>query len=140
MINEKKIKEASIAYGQHIKEEAEKDELGKLCDPVDILADSILCETAFSEGAHWAIEEFLKDLWHDAKEEPKKGVKPLLIEADFEDIGGNPSVYHYIEYSPPRDSFSENPDVAWHGRIKDFDALRWLYIDDLHTQQEGGKE
>ena len=29
-------------------------------------------ETAFETGAHWAINEFLKDLWHPASKEPDK--------------------------------------------------------------------
>lgn len=29
---------------------------------------------AFTEGAKWAINEFLNNLWHPASEEPKKGV------------------------------------------------------------------
>ena len=32
----------------------------------------------FMEGAKWAINEFLKDLWHPASEEPRKDVSIII--------------------------------------------------------------
>lgn len=36
--------------------------------------DSGQVKEAISLGAKWAINEFLKDLWHPANEEPRKDV------------------------------------------------------------------
>lgn len=37
-------------------------------------------ENAFEAGAHWALEQFQKDLWHDAKEEPMSDSSPILFD------------------------------------------------------------
>lgn len=34
---------------------------------------------AFTDGAEWAIHEFLKDLWHSVDEEPKLGKRVLMV-------------------------------------------------------------
>lgn len=60
MIDVKKIEEAARDYINKNGYFVKYDE-----DPcVDI-------EFAYKEGAKWAINEFLKDLWHPASEEPK---------------------------------------------------------------------
>lgn len=43
-------------------------------------------ESAYSEGAKWAINKFLEDLWHDASEVPDDISKEdILEEVDFVD-------------------------------------------------------
>lgn len=85
----------------------------------------------FKAGAHWAIKEFLKSLWHDASEVPQRANTELLIEATFEGFNGEPVVHHCIDYSPPRDMYSKDATEVWHTRVKERDVLRWLYVDDL---------
>ena len=56
MIDDKKIEEAAKEYSQ--------DSWGYSYDIEKLLA--------FEQGAKWAINEFLKDLWHPSSEKAKK--------------------------------------------------------------------
>ena len=77
---------------------------------------------AFMDGAKWAINEFLKDLWHPANEVPEIG-RVIIIENHYPD--------GRIEFpSRMRKSTSHNPI--------DGETQKWFYIDDLF-QKEGGK-
>ena len=69
---------------------------------------------AFMEGAKWVQEEFLKDLWHPASEEPKKG-RVFLYKTMFEGYGINQIIN----------------GNEWKYIIKYQKATQWLYIDDL---------
>lgn len=60
MIDEKKIKQAAIECA---------DEYYSLDSGKDREETN---REIFVRGAHWAINEFLEDLWHDASEEPRK--------------------------------------------------------------------
>lgn len=68
----------------------------------------------FKEGAKWAINEFLKSLWHDAEEEPKKK-RVFLYKTIFEGYGINQII----------------DGNEWKYIIKYQRATQWLYIDDL---------
>ena len=76
---------------------------------------------AFMEGAKWAINEFLKNLWHPASEEPKKG-RVFLYKTMFEGYGINQII----------------DGNEWKYIIKYQKATQWLYIDDL-LPKKGGK-
>ena len=77
---------------------------------------------AFMEGAKWAINEFLKNLWHPANEVPEIG-RVIIIENHYPD--------GRIEFpSRMRKSTSHNPI--------DGETQKWFYIGDLF-QKEGGK-
>lgn len=68
MIDDKKIEEATRDYINKNGYFVKYDE-----DPcVDI-------EFAYKEGAHWAINKFLNDLWHPASEKPKSRCNYLLL-------------------------------------------------------------
>lgn len=57
MIDDKKIKNAAQGY----------------CDATyGTLIEHPLIAEAFKQGVNWAINEFLKDLWHPISEKPKK--------------------------------------------------------------------
>ena len=77
---------------------------------------------AFMEGAKWMQEEFLKNLWHSASEEPKKG-RVFLYKTIFKEYGLNQIIN----------------GNEWKYIIKYQKATQWLYIDDLF-QKEGGKQ
>lgn len=106
MIDEKKIKEGARDYINKNGYFVKYDE-----DPcVDI-------ESAYKEGAHWAINEFLKDLWHPANEQPKhsKWIMTQFLDDDndiaFEiDIAG--------------------PLIEWREYAKKYRIVKWLYVDD----------
>ena len=76
---------------------------------------------AFKAGAKWAINEFLKNLWHPASEEPKKG-RVFLYKTMFEGYGINQII----------------DGNEWKYIIKYQKATQWLYIDDL-LPKKGGK-
>ena len=99
MINDKKIEDAA---NQH-SEESYISDYFKAC-----------YKDAFMEGTKWAINEFLKDLWHPASEEPKKG-RVFLYKTMFEGYGINQII----------------DGNEWKYIIKYQKATQWLYIDDL---------
>lgn len=75
---------------------------------------------AFMDGAKWAINEFLKDLWHSASEEPKKG-RVFLYKTIFKGYGLNQIIN----------------GNEWKYIIKYQKATQWLYIDDLLPKKGG---
>ena len=72
---------------------------------------------AIGLGAKWAINEFLKSLWHPTSEEPNNIDDKLLIE--FEDchkLTTRISLYRTVD---------------WQYFIEKAKITRWLYIDNL---------
>ena len=86
---------------------------------------------AFRKGANWAINEFLKDLWHSANEEPKKN---RLVLTDVRSIMDK----DHICWATVK--LTENGYIRnWSNYTKVTKITRWLYIDDLFTK-EGGNQ
>lgn len=83
----------------------------------------------FKDGANWAINEFLKDLWHPASEEPRKGAK-FLYQNHY-----NSRFYYYIDKID--DILETYPN--WSSYVKHVRVIQWLYIDDLFLK-EGGEQ
>lgn len=83
---------------------------------------------AFKAGAKWAINEFLKNLWHPASEEPREFAE-VLAEAKITE-----SIKTYISFKR-NDSLFKNWDAYSSGA----NITRWLYIDDLFLK-EGDKQ
>ena len=84
---------------------------------------NIIGRNGFKEGAKWAINEFLKDLWHNTIEEPKEKV-PLL---------------YYRKHKILPFMVDKHSDVYdWNTLVYNFDITKWLYIEDLFPK-EGGK-
>lgn len=108
MIDNKKIEEAARDYinknGYFIKYDEEP------C--VDI-------EFAYKEAAKWAINEFLKDLWHPISEEPREKTT-LLIEISLAKLTSRKLYY--------ADTFIGQD---WKIKCSVMSISRWLYIDDL---------
>ncbi len=112
MIDEKKIEEAAHRY----------------CKETGCAQEaSLLITEVYTEGVHWAIKEFLKSLWHDASEEPKKDANCLVcISCEYEDTPED----NYREYTTSMylgDGWSEYhfPSEA------DAFIIKWCYLDDL---------
>lgn len=82
-------------------------------------------EYAYKEGARWAINKFLKDLWHNASEKPTRG--KFLLTQSVSDIDTNKHEYEVETATHVLDYCRENP------------LYRWLYIDDL-LSKKGGAE
>ena len=78
---------------------------------------------AIGLGAKWAINEFLKNLWHQKEEEPE-GYDELIL-------------LHYSEfncYSLSQIKYFK----SWKEFVERAPIENWLYIDDLF-QKEGGE-
>lgn len=80
---------------------------------------------AFFRGAKWALQEFKKSLWHDAKEEPRKYAL-CLVYAKFTYEGHVPfEEYVTSVYTPlgwTEDYFPQGYDYT---------IIRWCYLSDL---------
>ena len=104
MIDDKKIEEAKKSFI------ADKKILGV------IAMNDLAC--GFKEGAKWAINEFLKDLWHPVSEEPEYDKKILvqytnyMVEDDYE-----------IDMN--------SPHVPWRYLVTTYNFKKWCYIEDL---------
>lgn len=99
----------------------------ELCDYGSI-HDSEYRIEGFKKCAKWMQEEFLKNLWHSASEEPREFAE-VLAEAKITE-----SIKTYI-------SFKRN-DVLfknWNCYSSSANITRWLYINDL-LPKEGGEQ
>ena len=90
--------------------------------------ESLLIEEGFKEGAEWAINELLKDLWHPASEEPRKDVS-IIVETH------NDKNMFYYAWNRWQDNFYP----SWTDAVLCSRVSRWLYIDDLFPK-EGGEQ
>ena len=117
MIDDKKIEEAKEAFI------ADKKILGV------VAMNDLAC--GFKEGAKWAINNFLKDLWHPAIEEPKKN---RLVLTDVRSIMDK----DHICWATVK--LTENGYIRnWSNYAKVTKITSWLYLDDL-LPKEGGKQ
>ena len=104
MIDKNKIKSAAQGY----------------CDATygTLNTDPFIAE-AFRKGANWAINEFLKDLWHSADEEPEKFRKILYT-------GGS------IDTTDTTMLIINN---SWNTKVCLLKIKKWCYIDDLFSKE-----
>ena len=79
---------------------------------------------SFMEGAKWAINEFLKNLWHPASEEPREFAE-VLAEAKITE-----SIKTYISFKR-NDTLFKN----WNAYSSGANITRWLYIDNLFPKE-----
>lgn len=86
----------------------------------------------FKDGAKWAINEFLKDLWHSIEEEPKYNKQITYI-------WGN-GIAKTIILNEEADKFNRTPFQIWHNICKNYKVARWLYIDDLLPNEVGNHD
>ena len=102
MIDDNNIKSAAQGY----------------CDATyGTLDDHPLIAEAFRQGANWAINEFLKDLWHSADEEPEK-FRIILY------TGGSINTAMLIRNN-------------WNTKVCLLEIKKWCYIDDLFPKKGG---
>lgn len=118
MIDEKKIEEAAnlcrfeVIASMHNPYQ---------CFEEEVDAQTDLIENSFISGAKWAINEFLKDLWHPNTEEPKFGKGRLLVL-----MNGGVNILNV--------GFVLN-QLRYPHNICEIEG--WLYLDDL-LPKEGG--
>lgn len=82
----------------------------------------------FKDGAKWAINELLKNLWHSASEEPRKDVS-IIVETH------NDKNMFYYAWNRWQDNFYP----SWTDAVLCSRVSRWLYIDDLFPKKGGEK-
>lgn len=85
--------------------------------------EALLIEEGFKEGAEWAINDFLKDLWHQADEEPER-MKEILA---------------YGFYSTTIVRWCPNGYITWKDYYEKWHYTQWLYVSDLFPK-EGGEQ
>ncbi len=73
----------------------------------------------FNAGAKWAINEFLKDLWHPNTEEPDKS-KSDIITLGFDNDA-------YLQF---KESILWNEE-SWRHSISRCQIIKWAYLSDL---------
>ena len=82
---------------------------------------------AFRKGANWAINEFLKDLWHPNTEEPKHDKQITYVR-----ING---IAKTIILNEEADKYNNTPSQIWHNICKNYKVACWFYIDDLLSKE-----
>ena len=107
MIDDNKIEEAAVKSANYLK---------GICDFTVINA----FEEGFKEGAKWAINEFLKDLWHPADEMPNENNEVICVDKDSRTI-------------------TYNGIANWFAFCRTHDVTNWLYVNDL-LPKEGGEQ
>ena len=106
MIDDKKIKSAAQGY----------------CDATYcILNEHPLIAEAFKQGVNWAIQQFLKDLWHSPNEIPEIG-RMFIMENHYCD--GRVELHSNIRC----ETFHNSLDPT---------TQKWFYLDDLFLKKEG---
>jgi hypothetical protein len=83
----------------------------------------LLIEEGFKEGAEWAINEFLKDLWHQTNKEPEGYDEWILLHYS---VGNYYSLAQVKEFK------------SWKGFVENMPIDGWFYIDDLFSKEGGG--
>lgn len=89
----------------------------------DDVTQGFLVEFGFEKGAKWAIDEFLKDLWHDKSEKPIISEHGMII-VELNDITA-------CKYSLWRSTTTYETLCNNKGYIR-----RWLYLNDLLPKQK----
>ena len=128
MIDDKKMETAKeeiyedkfLGCGEMV--EAFKDEDEKeMFDKEDI-------KEAIGLGAKWAINEFVKYLWHPNTEEPDKS-KSDIITLGFDNDA-------YLQF---KESILWNEE-SWRHSISRCQIIKWAYLSDILPKQEGGEQ
>lgn len=124
MIVDKKIEEAKKSFI------ADKKILGVMA------MNDLAC--GFKEGANWAINEFLKGLWHSYDEVPTRKNSDILL--FFEDYSADPEDNYdaYYDLAATREGFTQD---EWELFMNiGGTPSNWLYINDLFPKEGGNHD
>ena len=121
MIDDKQIEEAKDnIFNKHFL----KNNEGMIC--VDYISEPVYLDyqikQAIELGAKWAINEFLKDLWHQTNKEPEGYDERILLHYS---VGNYYSLAQVKEFK------------SWKGFVENMPIDGWLYIDDLFSKEGG---
>lgn len=128
MIDDKKIEAAA---NKHIETEYARYNSGEVEEEMICLRG----KDSFKEGAKWAINEFLKDLWHPASEKPADN-ENILVESTFGSTSYELSLGMYYCI----DECDEYHGDSWEVQAAKQRVTRWFYVDDILPKQEGGEQ
>lgn len=78
----------------------------------------------FKDGAKWAINEFLNDLWHPNTEEPDKRKSDII------------TIGYYISLHFKESFFWK--EESWKHSISRCQITKWAYLSDILPKQKGG--
>ena len=122
MIDKNKIKSAAQGY----------------CDATyGTLNTNPFIAEAFRKGANWAINEFLKDLWHSYNEVPTIKDNNILQFFESYGAGSEDDFDEYFELANTREGFTQE---TWEEFMNEGGVpSKWLYIDDLMPKKGGEK-
>lgn len=120
MIDDKKIEEAALSYCAKCSDITNRN--------VNLDKDGCVdLHNGFIDGAKWAINEFLKNLWHPNTEEPDKS-KSDIITLGFDNDA-------YLQF---KESILWNKE-SWRHSISRCQIIKWAYLSDILTK-EGGEQ
>lgn len=129
MINEKKI-EVAAAYYAEVNTIRVEDQMG------DLITDTEELSEAYKEGAHWAINEFLKDLFHAACEVPWNDNGKVL---SFSREIGYRKLYDMNAML--NETTCNTYKEMWKKEVKAYRWSDWIYVDELFGLiTKGGKQ
>lgn len=129
MVNKKKIEEAAQGAADLYEQDLP---IMSYYEDTEVDGQHHFCQEfgaeLFKDGARWAINEFLKDLWHPVSEEPREFAEVLAEVKITESIKTYISFMRYDALFKNWDAYSSGANIT-----------RWLYIDDLFPK-EGGEQ
>lgn len=96
------------------------------------LDDHPLIAEAFKKGANWAIQQFLKDLWHPNTEEPDKS-KSDIITYGFNDKHA-PFGFDDYAYLESKESILWNKE-SWKHSVSRCKITKWAYLSDILPEE-----
>lgn len=113
MIDDKKIEAAA---NKHIETEYARYNSGEVEEEMICL----MGKDSFKEGAEWAINDFLKDLWHQTNKEPEGYDEWILLHYS---VGNYYSLAQVKEFK------------SWKGFVENMPIDGWLYLDELFPKE-----
>lgn len=120
MIDEKKIEEAKEAFISNK-------------TILDIIALNEYLACGFEAGAKWAINEFLKNLWHPFDEVPTRKSSNILLFFESYSTGTEDDYDEYFDLAYTREGFTQE---TWKEFVNEGGIpSKWLYIDDLFSKK-----
>ena len=118
MIDKNKIKSAAQGY----------------CDATyGTLSTNPFIAEAFRKGANWAINEFLKNLWHPFNEVPTRKSSNILLFFESYSTGTEDDYDEYFDLAYTREGFTQETwkEFVNAGGI----PFKWCYIDNLFPKE-----
>lgn len=130
MIDDKKIEEAANLHRFELIASMHGSTLGTpmQCFEEVVDAETDLIENSFITGAKWAINEFIKDLWHPASEEPDVRHKTIICLYGDGDIRQDNDVF---DEAITHDTFLGIGEFNWNDYAESEEIEKWYYKNEL---------